>query len=103
MQKRLGVVQPFTLTAASQASTKIGALTNRVRVALISGSTTSGDDRGGAFILFGDSTGLTVSSTNGSIVPAQWSEDFDVSPGQTFYCIASSTANLGALSLTELS
>ncbi len=101
LQKRLGTVQNFTLTASSQASAKFGSATYRVRVALTSVST-GGDSNGGAWILFGDSTGLTVSSTNGSLVPAQTAETFDVTPGQTFYTVASSTASLGPLSLTEL-
>ena len=96
MQKRLGVVQPFTLSASSQASAKLGAQTDRVRIAVSS----TGVNMGGAFVLFGDSTGLTVSSSNGSFIPATWAEDFDVTRGQTFYCIEASTSH-GALTLTE--
>jgi FtsP/CotA-like multicopper oxidase with cupredoxin domain len=98
MQKRLGTVQNFTLTASSQASADFGAQTYRVRVALASGSTIAVN--GGAYILFGDTTGLTVSSTNGSLVPAPWAEDFTVTPGQTFYCIEATTSH-GTISLTE--
>jgi hypothetical protein len=101
MQKRLGTVQNFTLTASSQASSDFGAQTYRVRVALTAASTAVGNSGSGAWILFGDTTGLTVSSTNGSLIPAPWSEDFTVTPGQTFYCIESTT-NHGTLSLTEL-
>jgi hypothetical protein len=100
MQKRLGTVQNFTLTQTSQVSAKFGSQTYRVRVAVGSISSTAGVP--GAWILFGDTTGLTVSSTNGSLVPAGWSEDFDVTPGQTFYTVASSTTALGSLSVTEL-
>ena len=98
MQKRLGTVQNFTLTEASQASAKFGAQTYRVRVAVSS----TASPAAGAWILFGDSTSLTVSSTNGSLVSAGWAEDFDVTPGQTFYTIAVSTAQLGPISVTEL-
>lgn len=97
MQKRLGTVQNFTLTASSQASAKLGAQTYRVRVATGSTGFSSG-----AWILFGDSTSLTVSSTNGSLVPSPWVGEFDVTPGQTFYTVAASTAVLGPISLTEL-
>ena len=96
MQKRLGTVQNFTPGAASQASAKFEAQTYRVRVA--AGSTVA--NILGAWILFGDSTSLTVSSTNGTLVPIGWAEDFDVTPGQTFYTVGSST--LVTVSLTEL-
>lgn len=97
MQKRLGTVQNFTLTVASQASAKISDNVTRVRLAV--GSTGSFT---GAYVLFGDSTGLTVSSTNGTLIPSPWAETFTVTPGQTLYTIAASTAVLGALSMTEL-
>jgi hypothetical protein len=99
MQKRLGTVQNFTLTASSQASSDFGAQTYRVRVALTSGSTIAVNS--GAYILFGDTTALTVSSTNGSLMPAPWAECFDVTPGQTFYCIEATTSH-GTISVTEL-
>jgi hypothetical protein len=101
MNKRQGVVQNFTMTNASQASLKFGSQTRRVLVS--AGST--GTIASSAFILFGDSTGLTVSSTNGTLIPMQWVEEFDVTAGQTFYTISSSTASsgLGFVSLTELS
>ena len=98
MQKRLGTVQNFTTTQTSQASAKFGAQTYRVRVA--AGSTAS--PAAGAWILIEDSTSLTVSSTNGTLLPAGWAEDFDVTPGQTFYTVAVSTAQLGPVSVTEL-
>ena len=96
MQKRLGTVQNFTLTASSQASTDFGAQTYRVRVAVSSPSSTAGAS--GAYILFGDTTGLTVSSTNGTLLPAPWAEDFTVTPGQTFYTITAGST-LGVVSL----
>lgn len=95
MQKRLGTVQNFTPSASSQASERFGAQTYRVRVC--AGSTV---DSVGAWILFGDTTGMTVTSTNGSLLPTGSPEDFDVTPGQTFYTIGSST-NI-TVSLTEL-
>ena len=98
MQKRLGTVQNFTLTQTSQASAKFEAQTYRVRVAVSS----TASPAAGAWILISDSTSLTVSSTNGTLLPAGWSEDFDVTPGQTFYTIAVSTAQLGPISVTEL-
>jgi hypothetical protein len=101
MQKRLGTVQNFTLSNTSQASAKFGAQTYRVRVAV--GST--GTAPTNAYILFGDSTALTVSSTNGSLVPSLWAEDFDVTPGQTFYTVSQTTlaSGAGVLTVTELS
>lgn len=98
MQKRLGTVQNFTLTEASQASAKFGAQTYRVRVA----ASSTASPAAGAWILFGDTTSLTVSSTNGTLLPSEWAEEFDVTPGQTFYTVAVSTAQLGPISLTEL-
>ncbi len=100
MQKRLGTVQNFTSTATSQASAKLGSQTYKVRVSVSAGST--GNTHPGVYILFGDSTGLTVSSSNGSLMPAPWSETFDVTPGQTFYTVAASTTLFGPVSLTEL-
>jgi hypothetical protein len=97
MQKRLGTVQNFTLSQTSQASAKFGSQTYRVRVAVSSTAASAG-----AWILFGDSTGLTVSSSNGSLLPSPWAEEFDVTPGQTFYTVAVSTAQLGPISVTEL-
>jgi hypothetical protein len=98
MQKRLGTVQNFTLTQTSQASAKFGAQTYRVRIA----ASSTASPAAGAWILFGDSTALTVSSTNGSLFPSDTAEEFDVVPGQTFYTVAVSTAQLGPISLTEL-
>jgi hypothetical protein len=95
--KRLSTLQNFTLTASSQASVDFGAQTYRVRVAC--GSTLGAV--GGAYIMFGDTTALTISSTNGHFFPAGWAEDFDVVPGQTFYTIEYTTAH-GVVSLTEL-
>lgn len=97
-QLRLGAVQTFTSSTASQASTKIGTETYKVRVS--AGSTVA--NQNGAFILFGDSTGLTVSSTNGHLLPQPWVDYFDVTPGQTFYVTAASTI-FGTVSLSELS
>jgi hypothetical protein len=97
MMKRQGTVQNFTLTASSQLSSAFGAQTYRVRLAISS----TGIGMGGAYILFGDSTSITASSTNGSLLPAPWSETFDVTPGQWVALIESSTAH-GTLSVTEL-
>jgi hypothetical protein len=97
MQKRIGTVQNFTLSQTSQAGAKFGSQTYRVRIAVSSTAACAG-----AWVLFGDSTGLTVSSTNGVLVPSPWAEDFDVSPGQTFYTVAASTAQLGSISVAEL-
>lgn len=98
MQYRLGAVQAFTLSATSQGSAKLGAQTYRVRIAV--SSTAAGQN--GAFILFGDSTGLTVSSSNGHLLPQPWVDYLDVTPGQTFYTIAAST-QFGTLTISELS
>jgi len=97
MQKRLGTVQNFTLSASSQLSAVFGAQTYSVRLAVSS----TGVEMGGAYVLFGDSTGITASSTNGSLMPANSSEDFDVTPGQRIALIEVSTAH-GILSVTEL-
>lgn len=97
MQKRLGTVQNFTLTASAQLSSAFGAQTYRVRLA----HSSTGANMGGAYVLFGDSTGITVSSSNGSLIPAPWSETFDVTPGQRISVIEASTAH-GTLSVTEL-
>jgi hypothetical protein len=101
MMKRQGTVQNFTLSNASQASAKFGAQTRSVMVSAGSTGTTPSN----AYILFGDTTALTVSSTNGTLFPLPWVETFDVTPGQTFYTISSSTgaSGLGFLSVTELS
>ncbi len=101
MQKRLGVVQAFTLSNSSQASAKFGTETYAIRVAISSTSSTPT----GAFVLIGDSTGLTVSSSNGSSLPSPWVDYFDVTPGQTFYTISQSTlaSGVGVLTVTELS
>jgi hypothetical protein len=97
--QRLGTVTQFTLSNTSQASAKFGAQTRGVRIAV--GST--GSTPSGAYILFGDSTGLSVTSTNGSLMPAPWVDEFIVTPGQTFYTISSSTSVGGILTLTEFS
>lgn len=97
MMKRLGTVQAFTLTASSQASVPFGSQTYRVRV-----TTASTGDLGGCYILFGDSTGLTISSTNGHLMPPRWSETFDVTPGQTFYTVEYTTTH-GNVTVSELS
>lgn len=99
-QERLGTVQNFTLSQTSQASAKFGSSTYRVRVAVGSISSTAGVP--GAWILIGDTTALTVSSTNGTLMPSPSWDYFDVTPGQTFYTVASSTTALGSLSVTEL-
>lgn len=95
---RLGAVQNFSLTASSQASAKLGAQTRSVLIT----ATSTGSFLNGAYIMFGDSTGLTVSSTNGTLFPAPWVDTFDVTAGQTFYTIEATTAH-GSICITELS
>lgn len=97
MMKRQGTVQNFTLTATAQLSSAFGAQTRSV---MISHSST-GANLGGAWILFGDSTGITVSSSNGTHIPPSWIEPFDVTPGQRVSLIEASTAH-GILSVTEI-
>jgi hypothetical protein len=94
---RQGAVQNFTLTASSQLTSAFGSQTYRVRLACSS----TGANLGGAYILFGDSTGITASSTSGSLIPAPWETDFIVTPGQRMALVEASTAH-GTLSLTEL-
>jgi len=95
---RQGPVQNFTLTATSQLSSPVGSQTYRVSLACSS----TGIGMGGAYILFGDSTGITASSTNGTLIPAPWQSDFVVTPGQRLALVEASTAH-GTLSLTERS
>ncbi len=98
MNKRQGVVQNFTLTATAQLSSAFGTQTRRV---ILSHSST-GIGMGGGFFLIGDSTGITVSSSNGTLLPAQWMEEFDVTSGQRISVIEASTSH-GTFSVTELS
>lgn len=97
MQTRLFNPQTFTTSTASQASAKISSETYRARVSC--SSTVTGQS--GAFILFGDSTGLTVSSTNGHLIPNPWVDYVDVTPGQTFYVTSASTT-FGTVTLSEV-
>lgn len=96
-RERQGTVHPFTLSAASQQTAAFGVQTYKVRVT--AGSTTT---FGGAFFLVGDSTSITVSSSNGSLIGMNVPQDFDVTPGQRGAVIASSTASLGPCTVTEL-
>lgn len=97
MKKRQGTVQNFTLSATAQLSSAFGAQTYRVRLSC--GST--GANMGGAYILFGDTTAIAATSSNGSHIPAPWAETFDVTPGQRISVIEASTAH-GIFSVTEL-
>ncbi len=97
MMKRQGTVQNFTLTATSQLSSPFGTQTYRV---LVTHSST-GVNMGGTYLLFGDSTGIAASSSNGTYLPAPWVEVFDVTPGQRLALIEGSTSH-GVLSVTEL-
>lgn len=96
-RQRQGTVHPFTLSQTSQLSAAFGEQTDRVRVTV--GSTTT---FGGAYVLFGDSTSITVSSTNGSLVGMNNPQEFDVTRGQRVAVIAASTASLGLMTVTEL-
>ena len=100
MHKRLGAVQNFTLSATSQLASAFGPQTYRVRVAVTVAPSTAVSTQGGAYILIGDSTGITASSTNGSLIPSPWAEDFIVTPGQRMALIEASTSH-GTISITE--
>ena len=97
MMKRQNIVQNFTLSATAQLSS---AFSSQTRSVLITASST-GANMGGAFILFGDSTGITATSSNGTLFPAPWVETFDVTAGQRISVIEASTSH-GTLSVTEL-
>lgn len=98
MMKRQGTVQNFTLSASAQLSSAFGAQTRRVIITCSS----TGANMGGAYVLFGDSTGIAATSSNGSLVPAPWGACFDVTPGQWVSVIEASTSH-GTLSVTEVS
>lgn len=97
MLRRQGTVQNFTLTSSAQLSSPFGGQTRRVWLS----HTSTGVSMGGAFVLFGDSTGITASSSNGTLLPPAWLEGFDVTPGQRVSVIEASTAH-GTLSVTEM-
>lgn len=87
---RQGTVTNFTLSSSSQATSAFGAQTYRVRIS------TSGQP---AYVLISDGS-PTVTSLNGTLVPATWAMEFNVTPGQKLACLQAGTA--GTLSVTEL-
>jgi hypothetical protein len=97
MFRRQGTVQNFTLTATAQLSSPFGSQTRRVWLS----HTSTGVAMAGAFILFGDSTSITASSSNGTLLPQAWLEAFDVTPGQRVSVIEASTSH-GTLSVMEM-
>lgn len=96
-QRRLGTVQNFTLTSSAQVSAAFGSQTRSVLITCVS----TGIGMGGAFVTVGDSTGTAVSSTNGTLIPPSWVDNFDVTPGQKIQVIEATTSH-GILSVTEL-
>ncbi len=97
MLRRQSTVQNFTLSATAQISAAFGVQT---RCVMLSASST-GANMGGAFVLFGDSTGIAATSANGILFPAPWMDTFDVTPGQRISVIEASTSH-GTLSVTEM-
>jgi hypothetical protein len=95
--RRPTAVQNFTLTATSQLSSAFAAQTRRVWIT----HTSTDANLGGAFVLFGDSTGITASSSNGTLIPAPWGAEFDTTPGQRVAVVEATTGH-GTLSVTEL-
>lgn len=96
-QMRLGTVTNFTLTSSAQQSAAFGSQTRSVLVSSVS----TGIGMGGAFILFGDNTGVIATSTNGTFFPPGWMWAFDVTPGQRVSVIEGTTSH-GTISVTEL-
>jgi hypothetical protein len=98
MLRRLGAVQNFTLSAASQLSSPFSSQTYGLR---LSHSSTDAS-LGGAFFVVADSTSVTASSTNATHLPSRWVMDVAVSPGQRLAVVEGSTAH-GVFSITEFS
>ena len=90
MQRRLGTVHTFTMSASSQATAAFGAQTYAVRV---STNTQPG------FFVIGDGTPTAANTDN--VMAAGISEYFDVTPGQKLAVLQAGTA--GILTVTELS
>jgi hypothetical protein len=98
-QYRLGTTQALAVASAGGAassSTVFGTQTKRIRVCF-PGSTSS---TGGCRYTVVD-PGVTVSSTAGPLLPANWVEVVKVTPGQRVSAI-SNDAGTFSLSITEL-
>jgi hypothetical protein len=96
---RLGTAQSLSVNSVAGAvisSSAFGAFTRQIQLCF-PGSTSS---TGGCRIAIVDS-GITVSSTSGTFLPANWVQPYTVTPGQRVSAISNDAGTL-TLSITEL-
>ena len=96
---RLGTAQSLSVNSVAGAvvsSAAFGAFTHQILLSF-PGSVSS---TGGCRIAVVDS-GVTVSSTLGTFLPANWVQEFTVTPGQRVSAVSNDAGTL-ALSITEL-